>query len=102
MTIPAAWAATHRAPREGMDAWSGPDPSASPASELEGKVEVQVVTTAGEWANVRAENGWEGWVDGRLLEQIDPSGAPGDQRALILLGVALVVLVVLAVMGVMS
>jgi hypothetical protein len=101
MTSPAAdWAATHRAPREGMDAWSDPDPAAPPTSALEGKVEVQVTETTGEWANVRGENGWEGWVDGRLLEQLDLSGAPGDQRALILLGIAVVALIVLAIMGV--
>ncbi len=83
-----------------MDAWSDPDPEAAPSSELEGRVEVQVITTAGEWAQVRGANGWEGWVDGRLLEQIDTSGAAGDQRAYILLAVAVVVLIVLAVMGV--
>ena len=100
MTSPAAWAATHRAPSEGMDAWSDPDPAAAPASELEGKIEVQVVETAGEWAKVRGQNGWEGWVDGRLLEQIDTSGEAGDQRAYLLLGVAVAVLIVLAVLGV--
>lgn len=101
MTSPAAgWAATHRAPREGLDAWPNPDPAAPPSSELEGKVEVQVVESSGEWAKVRGENGWEGWVDGRLLEQLDPSGAPGDQRAFLLLGIAVAVLVVLAILGV--
>ncbi len=100
MTSPAAWAATHRAPGEGMDAWSNPDPATAPSSELEGRVEVAVVTTAGEWAQVRAENGWEGWVDGRLLEQINTSDAPGDQRAYVLLGIAVAVLIVLAIMGV--
>ena len=100
MTSSAAWAATHRAPGEGMDAWSNPDSEAAPSSELEGRVEVQVVGTAGEWARVIGANGWEGWVDGRLLEQLDTSGAPGDQRAYILLAIAVAVLIVLAVMGV--
>ena len=100
MTSPAAWAATHQAPREGMDAWSEPDPAAEPSSELEGRVEVQVVETAGEWAKARGQNGWEGWVDGRLLEQIDQSGAPGDQRAYIVLGVAVAVLIILAIIGI--
>ena len=93
------WAATHRAPREGMDAWSTPDPAAQPASELDGGVEVQVLETAGEWAKVQGNNRWEGWVDGRLLEQLDPSDAPGDQRAYILLAVAIAALIILAVMG---
>lgn len=96
----AGWVASHRAPREGMDAWNLPDPAIAPASELEGSVEVEVVETAGEWARVRGHNGWTGWVDGKLLEQIDPSGAPGDQRAYVLLGIALAVLIVLAIMGV--
>ncbi|MCP3998604.1 MAG: hypothetical protein GY722_26570 [bacterium] len=96
----AEWVASHRAPREGLDAWTLPDPAASPSSELEGGVEVQVVETAGEWAKVRGSNAWEGWVDGRLLEQVDPSGAPGDQRAYVLLGIAVAVLIVLAIMGV--
>ena len=93
------WAATHRAPREGMDAWSTPDPGEEPASELDGGVEVQVLETAGEWARVLGSNGWEGWVDGRLLEQLDPGDAPGDQRAYALLTVAVVVLIVLAGLG---
>jgi len=93
------WAPTHRSPRQGMDAWAAPDPGATPSSELEGHVEVQVAETAGEWARVRGENGWDGWVDGRLLEQLDSSGAPGDKRAYILLAVAVVVLIVIAVMG---
>ncbi len=98
----AGWAATHRAPPEGLDAWSDPDPAAQPSSELEGKVEVQVTESAGEWAKVLGENGWEGWVDGRLLHQIDRSGAPGDQRAFILLGIAVAVLLVIAVMGLVA
>lgn len=94
------WAPTHRAPPEGMDAWANPDPGVEPSSEVEGKVQLQVIDTAGAWAKVRGENGWEAWVDGRLLEQLDP--ASGDQRAYILLAVAVVVLIVLAVMGVSS
>jgi hypothetical protein len=102
MTDFAAWAATHRAPREGMDAWSTPDPGVEPVTELDGGAEVQLISTAGEWAQVRGQNGWEGWVDGRLMEQIDTSGAPGDQRAYVLLAVAVVALIVLAVMGLMG
>lgn len=96
----AGWVATHRAPREGMDAWDHPDPAAAPSGELAGGVEVQVVETAGEWAKALGNNGWTGWVDGKLLEQVDPSGAPGDQRAYVLLGIAVAVLIVLAIMGV--
>jgi len=93
------WTATHLTPREGIDTWIAPDPTVPPASELDGRVEVQVVDTAGEWAQVRGVNGWEGWLDGRLLEQIDPSGAGGDQRAYLLLALWAVVIVILAVMA---
>lgn len=98
-TVGGVWAATHRAPREGMDTWVNPDPGAEPSSEVAGQVELAVVETAGAWARVRGENGWEGWVDGRLLEQIDTSAGGGDRRAYVLLAIAVVVLVVLAVLG---
>lgn len=93
------WVATHRAPREGVDAWTLPDPATQPSSELEGRIEVQVTSTSGEWAQVRGDNGWEGWVDGRLLEQVDATGAVGDRRAYLLLWVAVVVLAILAILG---
>jgi SH3-like domain-containing protein len=80
-----------------MDAWEVPDPAAAASSELEGGVEVQVAETSGEWAKVVGENGWEGWVDGRLLEQLG-DGA-GDRKAFILLGIALAVLLILAILG---
>lgn len=94
-----AWVATHRAPREGLDAWASPDPEVAPSSEVAGQVELAVVASAGAWVRVRGQNGWEGWVDGRLLEQVDSSGGAGDRRAYLLLGVAVVVLVVLAVLA---
>jgi hypothetical protein len=100
--VTTGWQPTHRAPREGMDAWTDPDPGAAPTSELEGRVNVQLVDTAGEWARVRGQNGWEGWVDGRLLEQLDPSGAGGDSRAYVLLAVTAAVLIVLAIVGLVS
>jgi hypothetical protein len=99
-TVGGVWVATHRAPREGLDAWVNPDAGAEPASELAGRTEIQVLATAGAWARVRADNGWEGWVDGRLLEQLSsPGESSGDLRAYVLLGIAVAVLVVLAVLG---
>lgn len=93
------WAPTHRAPPEGMDAWPNPDAATPPDNDLAGGVELQVMAEAGAWVRVRGENGWEGWVDGRLLEQVDPSGGNPDMRAYILLGIALFVLIVLAVLA---
>jgi hypothetical protein len=98
-TVGGAWAATHQAPREGLDAWTSPDPGAQPSSEVAGQVELAVVETAGAWARVLGQNGWEGWVDGRILERIDSSGNTGDRRAYILLGIAAMVLIVLAVLA---
>lgn len=59
---------------------------------------MQVLAEAGAWVQVRGENGWEGWVDGRLLEQFDPAGKNPDLKPYALLGIAVLVLVVLAVM----
>jgi hypothetical protein len=82
-----------------MDAWQTPDSSGAPSDDLAGKVGLVVLEEAGAWAKVRGENGWEGWVDGRLLEQLDPTGHNPDLRAYVLLGIAIVVLIVLAVLG---
>jgi hypothetical protein len=62
-------------------------------------VDIQPAMIARVWAKVRGENDWEGWVDGRLLEQLDPSGRNPDRRAYVLLGVAVAVLVVVALLG---
>jgi len=61
------WAPTHLTPSEGMPAWALPDPSQPPVAMLPPWLELAVEARAGEWAQVRAANGWRGWVDGRLL-----------------------------------
>jgi CRP-like cAMP-binding protein len=61
------WRATHRVPSE-LSAWAEPDPSASPIAQLPAGLDVAVVEERGSWAHVTAENGWEGWVDGRGLQ----------------------------------
>ena len=95
------WAATHLVPRGGLDAWELPDPSTEPATELGAGTEMQLMDTAGVWAQVRTDNGWIGWVDGRLIEIVGTAGAgSGDLRAWTLLGIAIAVLVVLAVLGI--
>jgi hypothetical protein len=64
------WRPTHRVPAAGLSAWAEPDPSAPATAQLPGNLEVAVVEQRGSWAHVTAENGWEGWVDGRGLEAV--------------------------------
>ena len=64
------WRPTHRIPADGLSAWAEPDPSAAASAQLPGRLEVAVGEERGSWAHVTAENGWEGWVDGRGLETL--------------------------------
>jgi protease PrsW len=68
-SAPAAsgWAPTHAVPPGGMAAWDVPDPAQPPVAFLPGRVELIILAQAGAWAQVRGDNGWTGWVDGRLL-----------------------------------
>ena len=61
------WMPTHLVPPGGMAAWDAPDPSRPPMAQLAERVELVVEAGVGDWAQVRAANGWRGWVDGRLL-----------------------------------
>jgi hypothetical protein len=62
-----AWMPTHLVPAAGMAFWDAPHPSRPTAGQVPGNTELSVDATAGDWAQVRAGNGWQGWVDGRLL-----------------------------------
>lgn len=62
-----AWIPTHVVPAGGMAAWAAPDPTQAPVVTLAERLELAVDERAGDWARVRAVNGWTGWVDGRLL-----------------------------------
>lgn len=61
-----AFTPTHRVPAEGLPAWASPDP-ASASTSLAGGLPLEVVGRAADWAQVRASNGWTGWVDARRL-----------------------------------
>jgi RsiW-degrading membrane proteinase PrsW (M82 family) len=61
------WTPTHIVPVPGMAAWFVPDPSQRPIGLLPAGLELEVEMRAGAWAQVRAANGWRGWVDGRVL-----------------------------------
>jgi hypothetical protein len=59
--------AIHLVPSGGIAAWPTPDGSRLPSAVLPERFEVVVEARNGPWAEVRAANGWRGWVDGRLL-----------------------------------
>ena len=59
------FAPSHRVPPGGMSAWPTPDP-AGVVTPLAAGLPVEVVARAGDWAHVRASNGWSGWVDGAI------------------------------------
>ena len=61
------WVPTHFVPAGGMSAWDYPDPSRPPRVALNAGLGLVVDGIAGDWALVRAVNGWRGWVDGRRL-----------------------------------
>jgi hypothetical protein len=66
-----AFMPTHRVPPEGLPSWTSPDP-AGPSTSLAGGLELVVVQRLADWAQVRASNGWTGWVDGRRLGATAP------------------------------
>ncbi len=58
---------THAVPARGMPAWTNPDPTYPAVATLDPWLPVQVLEWWGEWAHIRCSNGWEAWVNGRLL-----------------------------------
>ena len=76
MTAPAGpWAPTHRTPPTGSPTWTEPSGGAPDAPPLEPGLEVQLVQTRGDWAEVCCSDGWRTWVDGRTLLPL-PAPAP--------------------------
>ena len=61
------WSPTHFVPMGGLPAWDYPDPNRRPIAVLNARLGLVVEAVAGDWAFVRAVNGWRGWVDGRRL-----------------------------------
>ena len=57
---------THRAPAGGLDAFDAPG-AAAPTARLDPGLDVLVLEQQGDWAHVRCSNGWETWVDARML-----------------------------------
>ncbi len=65
-----AFSVTHVVPKKGLPAWATPDPTYPPAARLDPGLGIQLVTWWGEWAHIRCSNGWEAWVNGRLLKPV--------------------------------
>lgn len=64
---PAPAAMRVRIPPQGLPAFDAPRPERPPIAMLPGGVELIVVAEVGAMAQVRADNGWEGWVARGLL-----------------------------------
>jgi RsiW-degrading membrane proteinase PrsW (M82 family) len=71
---PIAFQPTHLVPAGGMPAWAVPD-GTTQATPLAAGLPLAVVQQIGDWAQVRAVNGWTGWVDARRLI-VPPAPAP--------------------------
>lgn len=63
---PAGFVPTHTLDRD-LPAWTTPDPSLAPVATLGAHLPVRVVERLGDWARIECDNGWSGWVDGRIL-----------------------------------
>jgi RsiW-degrading membrane proteinase PrsW (M82 family) len=71
-TTAVVFAPTHLVPPEGLPSWALPDPAGT-STPLSGGLALELVQLIADWAQVRASNGWTGWVDGRRLV---PIGSP--------------------------
>jgi RsiW-degrading membrane proteinase PrsW (M82 family) len=69
-----AFTPTHHVPTEGLDSWQAPNP-AGPSTALAGTLPLLVIERVGDWAHVRASNGWTGWVDARRIVPSNPRPA---------------------------
>jgi hypothetical protein len=78
---------TQIVPPEGLPYWSAPDPSLPPLGTLAANLQVTLENRAGDWAQVKASNGWHGWVDARRLVAAQPPAPPDDGLLDILVGV---------------
>jgi len=74
----AGFAPTHRVPNRGMQSWSTPDPQRAADGYLAARLPVQLLEATTGWAHVRCSNGWETWVDTRLLVVSAPGRDPAS------------------------
>ncbi|MEU9859853.1 hypothetical protein AB0D99_03200 [Streptomyces sp. NPDC047971] len=67
---------THVVPRDGLPAWEAPDPGL-PTVPLDAFLPVELLQRVGDWGQILCSNGWDAWVDARLLVSVpvDPPEA---------------------------
>jgi hypothetical protein len=83
-TAESGWSPTLRTPRGGVPAWTEPDPTAAGAPRLDAGIELMIIERRDDgWARVRCENGWETWVDERVLLPLDGPPTPSTGRGLL-------------------
>jgi hypothetical protein len=61
------WNPTYLTPPAGAPAWTQPNPALPPMLMIPGNVELVLEQRAGDWAQIRAANGFAGFVDARIL-----------------------------------
>ncbi|MFC5911151.1 hypothetical protein [Streptacidiphilus monticola] len=71
---------THVVPPDGLPSWSAPDP-AQPSVPLDPVLPVRLTEVIGDWGHVTCSNGWQTWVDSRLLVAL-PQQPPRTPNAL--------------------
>lgn len=75
-------------PPGGLAAWDAPDPSRPSTAALAEGLPLDVLQRVGDWAEVRAENGWTGWVDARQLATAVVDTTTTTTSPLVLAGLA--------------
>ncbi len=76
---------THTVPPDGVATWATPNPALAPDNRLGAGLPVQLLREHTGWGHVRCSNGWEAWVDARLLVAIPaptpPTAMPAEVTA---------------------
>jgi hypothetical protein len=84
----------------GLDARLTADPTAPVVARLDRGLPVAVAERQGDWARIVCANGWEAWVDGRLLTPLAPTATARQQSGLMLAGVGLLSLLGAVAVGI--
>jgi hypothetical protein len=67
---------THLVPVSGLPTWPAPDPSLPSDNHLDPGLDVMVLEWRPDgWAHILCSNTWTTWIDGRLLDPLEPEPA---------------------------